>query len=197
MKAPTRRAAAVVATLTLGLALSPSAAWAAGKKVTQGNGTLQANGAALTLPATFTCPEGFMAYLTAQVIQAVDDEFAGGFDQAAKECTGEKQRVTFFIQSVPAGENTHPFRPGVASSRVIMDAVDPAAQDPYFEEPPAEGGGSGGDTGPLPVLPPLVGPSASSQNSELDDPMPTEPGPPPQPVHAEARGTIELKNKTS
>lgn len=193
MKATARRTAAVAAATTLALAISPSAAFAAGaKRVTQGNGTLMANGAALTLPATFTCPAGYMAYLTAQVIQAIDDEFAGGFDTAAKECTGSKQRISFFIQAIPAGDNTRPFQAGSASSRVILDAVDPEAEGPYYEEEAPAGEGEGGSSSPLPVLPPLTG----AQHSTIDDPMPTEPAEAPPTVHAEARGPIELKERT-
>ncbi|GAA0632861.1 hypothetical protein GCM10009547_40920 [Sporichthya brevicatena] len=187
MHALARRAGAATAVLTL--ALSPTAAHAAGPKpVTQGDGILIADGAAVRLPATFVCPAGWTAYLVAQIIQAVGDEFAGGFDSVAKECTGQRQKVTFFVQAVPAGDNTHPFRPGTASSRVIMDAVDPAAQEPPYyegEETPAEEEGSS----LLPPLPPLM----TSQNSVADDPMPTEPAP--QTVHAEARGVIKLKER--
>ncbi|MBA3743369.1 hypothetical protein [Sporichthya sp.] len=193
MKASARRTAAVAAATTLALAISPSAALAAGaKRVTQGNGTLMADGAAITLPSTFTCPAGYMAYLTAQVIQAIDDEFAGGFDTAAKECTGEKQRISFFIQAIPAGDNTRPFQAGSASSRVILDAVDPEAEGPYYEEAPA-GEGEGGDrsSSPLPEIPPLTG----AQYSTIDEPMPTEPAEASPTVHAEARGPITLQEK--
>lgn len=191
MNASVRRTAAVAAATTLALAISPSAALAAGaKRVTQGNGTLMANGAAITLPATFSCPAGYMAYLTAQVIQAIGDEFAGGFDTAAKECTGSKQRISFFVQAIPAGDNTRPFQPGEASSRVILDAVDPEAQQPYYDEAPAdEGDGEGESSSPLPVLPPLTG----AQYSTVDEPMGGEA---PPSVHAEARGPITLKKKT-
>ncbi|WP_019876350.1 hypothetical protein [Sporichthya polymorpha] len=186
MHALVRRAGA--ASAVLALALSPTAAHAAGPKpVTQGDGILIADGAAVRLPATFVCPAGWTAYLAAQVVQAVGDEFAGGFDSVAKDCTGQRQKVTFFVQAVPAGDNTHPFRPGAASSRVIMDAVDPAAeQPPYYEgdEVPVEEEGS-----PLLPLPPLM----TTQDTVADDPMPTEPAP--QTVHAEARGVIKLKEK--
>ena len=190
MKASARRTAAVAAATTLALALSPSAALAAGaKRVTQGNGTLQANGAAITLPSTFTCPAGFTAYLTAQVIQAIGDEFAAGFDQVSKECTGEKQKLTFYIQAVPAGDNTRPYQAGTASSRVILDAVDPEAEQPYYEEEmPPEGEGEE-SASPLPDLPPLTG----AQYSTMDEPM-SEEGP--TTVHAEARGPITLKEKS-
>ncbi len=188
MKASARRTAAVAAATTLALALSPSAALAAGTKpVTQGNGTLQANGAAITLPATFTCPAGYTAYLTAQVIQAIEDEFAAGFDTVTKECTGEKQKLTFYIQAVPAGDNTRPYQAGTASSRVIMDAVDPEAEQPYYEEVP-EGEGEGEAASPIPPLPPLTG----AQYSTMDEPMSEDA---PDIVHAEARGPITLKEK--
>ena len=196
MKAYVRRTAAVAAAMTLSLAVSPSAALAAGaKKVTQGDATLLADGAAVTLPSTFVCPAGYMAYLTAQIVEAIDDDFAGGFDTAAKECTGKKQKMTFFIQAAPAGDNTHPFEVGSASSRVIMDAIDPAAQDPYGPMPVDEGDGSGGeepsDSAPLGGLPPLTG----AQYSTMDDPMPDEPGGNPPTVHGEARGVIQIKEK--
>lgn len=190
MTATLRRTATVATTLTLALALAPSAALAAGPhRVTQGDGTLLADGAAVRVPATFSCPAGYMAYLTAQLIQAIGDEFAGGFDTTAKPCSGSKQKVTFFIQAVPAGDNTRPFRPGTASSRVILDAVDPESQEPYYEElPPGEGEGEGESSSVLPPLPPLSG----AQHAVTDGPTPV--GAPPT-VHAEARGTIELKEK--
>jgi hypothetical protein len=193
MKASAQRTAAVAAATTLALALSPSAALAAGaKRVTQGNGTLQANGAAITLPSTFTCPAGFTAYLTAQVIQAIGDEFAAGFDTVSKQCTGEKQRLTFYIQAVPAGDNTRPYQAGTASSRVILDAVDPAAEQPYYEEaPPGEGEGEEVPASPIPPLPPLTG----AQYSTMDDPMGDPSDETPTTVHAEARGPITLKEK--
>jgi len=198
MKALARRTAAVAATMTLTLAISPSAALAAGaKKVTQSDATLLADGAAVTLPATFTCPAGYMAYLTAQIVQAIGQDFAGGFDTTAKECTGKKQKLTFFIQAAPAGDNTRPFEVGTASSRVIMDAVDPAAQDPYgpYVEDDGSGDGSGEDPGPLGGLPPLPG-ASPAQYSTIDDPMPTEPPAPSPTVHGEARGVIEIKEKS-
>lgn len=190
MKASARRAAALAAATTLALALSPGAALAAGaKRVTQGDGTLQANGAAITLPATFTCPAGFTAYLTAQVIQAIGEDFAAGFDQLSRECTGERQKLTFYIQAVPAGDNTRPYQAGTASSRVILDAVDPEAEQPYYEDVPPEGEGEGEEpTSPLPELPPLTG----AQYSTMDEPMAEEA---PTTVHAEARGPITLKEK--
>jgi hypothetical protein len=200
MKATARRASVVLVTMTLGL--SPSAALAAGaKKVTQGDGTILAHGAAITVPATFSCPAGYVAYLTAQVVQAIGEEFAGGFDTTTKECSGKKQQATFFIQAQPAGDNTRPFQVGEASSRVILDAVDPASLDPYYGAEgtgdPSAADGQGAPTGPLPPIPPLGGP-APAQYSTIDDPMPTEPAPtPPAPpsVHGEARGTIQLKEK--
>jgi hypothetical protein len=201
MKASARRTAAVAAATTLALTLSPSAALAAGaKRVTQGNGTLQANGAAITLPSTFTCPAGYTAYLTAQVIQAIGEDFAAGYDTVAKQCTGERQKLTFYIQAVPAGDNTRPYQAGTASSRVLMDAVDPDAEQPYYDEAPAgqgEGDGAGdAPASPLPPLPPLTG----AQYSTMDDPMGDPEGDPegeetPTTVHAEARGPITLKEK--
>jgi hypothetical protein len=188
MTTSARRTGAVAALTTVALALAPAASAAsAAKQVGQGNATLHANGAAITLPATFTCPGGYVAYLSVQVIQAIDDEFAGGFDTATKDCTGAKQRVTFFVQSIPAGENTHPFEVGPASSRVILDAVDPESMEPYYEEEVPEGEGE--SASPLPPLPPVTG----AQYAIGEEPMPSDPAPT---VHAEARGTIEIREKS-
>ncbi|MGQ0631664.1 MAG: hypothetical protein ACT4P1_11510 [Sporichthyaceae bacterium] len=144
-------------------------------------GVLTADGAATKISATFVCPQGYDAFVTLQVIQAQGEKFAGGFDQAGKTCTGKKQKVSFYVQAVPA-ENTAPFRSGSASARMILDAVDPEfAGQPFFEEEPVE------ETPPG-VLPPL--PFAGQKY--LTDAGGESVAPQ---VHAEDRRTIRLRTR--
>lgn len=198
MHAASRRAIALAAAATLLAAFSPATAGAAPaeKPVQMKNGILQADGAAVRLPTTFTCPPGFEAFLSAQIVQAIGKKFAVGFDSAARQCTGEQQKITFYVQSVPAGENTRPFKPGDASARVILDAFDPNQSGPFFEEEP------------LPAEPesqPSILPSLPIDlpAGALDEP---EPGPVPEAeadfapapdpvVHAEDRSTIRLRER--
>lgn len=186
MQALQRRASAVLAMAAVGVALLPSAAGATGaKRVEQGDGRITAGGAAITVPATFTCPAGYDAYISIQVVQAIGDAFAGGFDTLTKTCTGAAQKVKFYIQAVPA-ENTRPFRAGEASSRVILDAVDPAQLEPFpteefSEEAPTED--------PLSILPPPPLAPADSTHARSDEPLPASG---PATLHAEDRRTITL-----
>ncbi len=180
MTAVQRRTAVLCAAAATAAVLAPSSAGAAtAKRVQMSDGVITANGAMVTMGTTFTCPAGYQAFLSAQIVEAIGEKFAGGFDTQTRDCTGVKQTVKFFIQAVPA-ENTRPFEPGPASARVILDAVDPAAFDGGFptEDPAAE-------AAPLLPIPPLA-----SNQARADEP----PAAPPS-IHAEDAGTITLKEK--
>lgn len=187
MKAALRRTITLGVAVTTAAALAPAVASAAPaeKRVTMKNGVIKADGAAVKLPTSFTCPAGFEAFLSAQIIQALGSKFAGGFDTAVRQCTGERQKITFYIQAVPA-ENTRPFREGPASARVILDAIDPESQGPFFEEAPAETFEEPAEPGLLPPLP------VGTQRIRGDEPVPGEPA---EAVHAEDRSTIQLRER--
>lgn len=186
MTAVQRRAAILCAAAAIGTVFAPSssAVAASSKRVQMADGVISANGAAVTMVTTFTCPAGYQAFLSTQIIEAIGKNFAGGFDSQTRDCTGEKQKIKFFVQAVPAGDNTRPFVAGPASARVILDAVDPAAIDGYDAEPPAS-------DEPAPLLPGL--PPVESNQTRADDPMPAEA---PPSIHAEDSGTITLKAKS-
>ena len=105
---------------------APAYAGVAGKTLTvKDKGTISAGGAAVKVPFTAQCPEGWSGYLNLNVVEAIGDSFAAGYGGKTLKCTGKVEKGFVYLQA-QVSENTRPFRPGQASMLATMDAYEPS-----------------------------------------------------------------------
>lgn len=175
------RTAAIGTTMLLAASLAPPHAVAGSKDLSLGNGTISARGAAVRVPLTFTCNEGWQAFVGIQVVEAVGEPFAAGFGGAERTCTGKKQKVTFYVQAA-AGQDLRPFREGPASAVATLDAVDPTSFCDEFG-------------GPCEVeAAPAAAPPEADGGDLLSEPA-VAAADGPGSVRREIRGTIRLRDR--
>lgn len=171
------RIAAIGTTMLVAASVAPPHALAGSKDLSLGNGTISARGAAVRVPFTFRCNDGWQAFVGIQVVEAVGEEFAAGFGGAERTCTGKKQKVTFYVQAAP-GQDLRPFREGPASAVATLDAFDPTAFCDEFGGPceveAAPPTADGGDLLSEPAVAAADGPGS---------------------VRREIRGTIRLRDR--
>jgi hypothetical protein len=137
------------AAIVAGAALLPAAASAApgDKFKIEKNGNIVANGAAVKVKFSYSCPAGWEGGAGVTLVEALGDGFASGYGGKTIKCTGKKEDATFFIQA-NTYEGSRPFKKGEASVVANLDAWNPQGQCgegmpcPMPAEPaPAAGGG--------------------------------------------------------
>lgn len=169
------------AAILAGATLLPAAASAApgDKKFQVGKtGKILANGAAVKVKFTYSCPDGWEGGAGVTIVEALGDAFASGYGGKSLKCTGGAQDATFFIQA-NTYEGARPFQPGQASIVASLDAWNPQ-------------GGPCSPEMPCPVDAPAAAAPAPPQGSMFAATSATDKMPPPSNQHKEFSGVITL-----
>lgn len=108
--------------LALVTVMSP-AARAGGEPARLGDGRVVADGAAIDLPVTLECPEGWQGGMNLGAVQSLGGgRFATGSGYAPVSCTGEKQRFVVHVQVNPKRKTL--FRSGLISIRGALQTYE-------------------------------------------------------------------------
>jgi hypothetical protein len=143
---------------------------------------ISAKGAAIRIPYSYLCQDGWEGNLSVQVVEALGNELASGYGNKTLKCTGAKKTATLYLQ-VGAYQGARPFKAGPASIVATLDSYDPKA------DPCANGG-------PCPAAPVAGGmPPGERLFSAASVPAGHMPADMPRfdtSAHSEFQGTIQL-----
>lgn len=125
--------ASTVIAATAAMVLLPVVAYAATAAPTlkPGKGTLQANGAAVSIPFVVKCTKGWNGNVSAGLTQALGKQLATGYGGKGFTCTGEKQAISIFVLAQSQSSSSLPFDKGLAAIGANMYASDPNAEECY------------------------------------------------------------------
>ncbi len=119
-------------TVIAATALAPVAAYAGTAAVLKpGKATLQANGAAVSIPFAVTCTAGWNGNVSAGLTQALGKDLATGYGNKGFTCTGAKQSINVFVLAQSQSSTSRPFDKGPAAIGAQFYASDPAAEECY------------------------------------------------------------------
>ena len=164
-------------------------------------GWIMANGAAIVIPYSYSCPEGWRGSMWLNVVQAHGNTFSSGGNGKSVECTGQNTDAKLFLKA-NVYDKTTPFRSGAASIVASMDVYDPAAQCGEYEPCPMPAEPAMSETPPPAAAPapatrttkPPTGKSGPAAADTPTTPSDVKPSPMPTSNHSDWNGTIMLAN---